>query len=216
MPRNRLLFLYSPLQPTENMKIRSQEIDLEQSKADIEFYRTQNWSFKKWESKPAIRDKSGTISKFVGQKYDVEQWEYLKNGWSHDHCEICFLDLCKSDYVIQQFAYVNESEDWICHECYNKIIREDFRYNEFVLKYKLKLKNGNSYLIISPMVEGLQFEITENIFYGGSLLEKYLDLPRKILENGEQDQQTFVIKLKDKTELENFEENKLYELVTNK
>lgn len=194
------------------MKIRDQEINLEIFKENIEFFKTQNWSFEKWEPKPAIRDKSGSTSKYVGQKYNSEEWDFLEKGWNHDHCEICSIRLSESEYAIEQFGYVNESEDWICHECFGKLIKENFKENEFVLKYKLNSNNERSYLFISPMMDKYKFEITENTFFGESKLEKYLDISRNILKNGEQDYQTFAIILKDRDEIKNFEEHKLYEL----
>jgi len=194
------------------MKIRDQEINLEIFKEDIELFKTQNWSFEKWEPKPAIKDKSGSTSKYVGQKYNQDEWEYLEEGWNHDHCEICTIMICESEYAVEQFGYVNENEDWICHECFGKLIKEDFKQNEFVVKHKLNSNNERSFLFISPMVDKYKFEITENTFFGNSQLEKYLDIPRKILKNGKQDYQTFAIMLKDKNEIEKFEENKLYEL----
>jgi len=197
------------------MKIRGENINVEVIKKEIEHFKSLNWSFGKWESKPAIRDRSGLISKFVGQEYDSEKWDYIDNGWKHDHCEICSLRMFESNITAEQYGFKNQEDDWICHECFKKIITEDFKDNEFVLKNKYQLKDEKPILIVSPMVDDFKFEITGSSIFGSSRLEEYLDIPRKILDNGEQDYQTFALMLSDNTELELFEENNLYELKSN-
>ena len=39
----------------------------------------------------------------------------LKNGWDHEHCEICLTHVYPGDY-----AYRNESDLWLCLACFEK------------------------------------------------------------------------------------------------
>lgn len=195
------------------MKIRGSEINLEVFKEDIDHFKTLNWAFSKWIATPAIKDKSGGTTKFVGQQFNPEQWEYLEDGWNHDDCEICLMTLFDSENTFENYGYISNEEDWLCFECYQKLIREDFNENHFVLKEKFKLSNGNSILFVSPIIENHVLEITNKSKFGQSELKYYLDKPRKLLRNGELDDQTFAIMLGEKDEINNFEVDKLYELV---
>ncbi len=197
------------------MKMRGEHISVELCKEDIVYLKTLNWSFNKWIPTPAIIDSTGYTSKYIGQKYDPSKWTYSANGWNHDHCEICSIAMLESDDPIEQYGYVSEFEEWMCHECYGKLIQEDFKTNEFVLKNIVKLSTGQVYFLISPMVEGIDFEVTEQTYFGKSKISKYLDIPRKINMDGKQDYRTFSILLINTNEIDHFEENRLYEL-TNK
>jgi len=39
----------------------------------------------------------------------------LKNGWDHEHCEICNAHIDPGDY-----AYANPEDHWVCLNCFQK------------------------------------------------------------------------------------------------
>jgi hypothetical protein len=41
-------------------------------------------------------------------------------AWDHEHCELCFETI--SDVGIQKEGYVNQHNQWVCEECYDKYI----------------------------------------------------------------------------------------------
>jgi hypothetical protein len=41
-------------------------------------------------------------------------------AWDHEHCELCHEII--SDVDIQNEGYVNQDDQWVCEECYQKYI----------------------------------------------------------------------------------------------
>ena len=193
------------------MKIRDIYINLEAFKEDIEYFKTLQWSFSKWEATPAIIDKSGTRSKYMGQNFNPKYWELKEDGWSHDDCEICTLKLFDSEFAFENYGYKNDEEDWLCFECYKKLIDENYKENLYVVKEKFELSIGKSVLFISPIIETQKLKITANSKFGNCELEYYIDKPRKKLKSGKLDDQTFAIILQNKKEIVRFEKDVLYE-----
>ena len=91
---------------------------------EIEECKKSKWEKKKWSPSPALTDKSGTKStKYRGQKYNSKYTKYEKDGWDHDHCEICWWTLHESEKEESNTGYTN-GYNWICSECYEQFIKE--------------------------------------------------------------------------------------------
>ena len=79
------------------------------------------WVFKKWKRTPALKDKSGGVSRqYVGQSYNPKYIDLVEDGWTHDHCEICTKTISDTNQYDTQ-GY-NLDNDWICEECYHFFI----------------------------------------------------------------------------------------------
>ncbi len=66
--------------------------------------------------------KSGSrTSLYVGQKFDPQYIDLVDDGWTHDHCEICYKDLYEIEDPEHGEGYTN-GQDWICSECYLKYV----------------------------------------------------------------------------------------------
>lgn len=81
------------------------------------------WSFTNWSFRPALVDINGNSREYLGQDFDSDKFELIENGWTHDHCEICFTNISEgdnnSDFEIDGFEY---DSDWICKCCYENLI----------------------------------------------------------------------------------------------
>lgn len=50
-------------------------------------------------------------------------WYSDSETWDHDHCQICWWKLCKSDSTEHnQGYYCSDGDNWICTECYDQFI----------------------------------------------------------------------------------------------
>ena len=84
------------------------------------------FKFMKWEPRPALIDKNGKVSRlYTGQKYDPNYIDLVEDGWTHDHCQICDLNI--SDYENENTVtsgYFN-AFDWVCKNCYEAVLDTD-------------------------------------------------------------------------------------------
>lgn len=86
-----------------------------------------DFQYSNWLPRPALRDKkSGLITHlFVGQKFDETYFDLDNNGWTHDHCLICFnaIGADSNDYIYTD-GY-NSGSDWVCKSCYDELVLAD-------------------------------------------------------------------------------------------
>jgi hypothetical protein len=76
-----------------------------------------------WKPTPALIDKSGGSSRqYVGQRFDPKYFNLVQDGWTHDHCEICFTTISNKEGYGDTDGHVAENGDWICKECYKLFI----------------------------------------------------------------------------------------------
>ena len=91
----------------------------------VQWALTRDWTFKKWFPQPALIHKSGgTISRYTGQKFDPAKIDLIQEGWSHDHCEICFWTLHLTDDSESGSGYFDGYTGWLCSECFSKFIQK--------------------------------------------------------------------------------------------
>ena len=92
----------------------------------LDHLRQIKWTYKIWETTPALIDKSGGSSRqYVGQNFDSKYFDLVENGWTHDHCEICFHTISNVESYGDTDGFKTENGDWICKECYNLFIKPD-------------------------------------------------------------------------------------------
>ncbi len=96
---------------------KEQQEKFEQQEA--QWVREQEWTQEKWKKGPALIHTSGRISFFYGQKFDPQYIELVEDGWTHDHCGICYQNLYETDEPEHGEGYTN-GYDWICSRCYLK------------------------------------------------------------------------------------------------
>ena len=79
--------------------------------------RQYTWIPKIWKPRPALIDKNGGSSReYINQKFDPLYLEVVDNGWTHDHCDICFIMITDGDD-----AYESDGL-WICNSCFHNFI----------------------------------------------------------------------------------------------
>ena len=85
--------------------------------------RTHSWSQAHWQRRPALVHRSGGVtSLFVGQTFDPTKIDLVPDGWSHDHCAICYWTLSDSGTDEETIGYTDERGDWVCSECYHQFL----------------------------------------------------------------------------------------------
>lgn len=58
-----------------------------------------------------------------GRKFQLKKWSPPKDNpnWSHDHCEICHVEISNLENAEKE-AYVDKKEFyWICKSCFRKL-----------------------------------------------------------------------------------------------
>ncbi len=77
-----------------------------------------NWIETTWKPKDALIGKNDkTAWLYTGQNFDEDLVELIKNGWTHDHCDICSTDIGEMDNC------ATSGNQIICVACYNDFIK---------------------------------------------------------------------------------------------
>ncbi len=183
-------------------------------KEDRDYFLTLTWTFRKWIASPALKDKSvgGGTRLFTGQNYDNRFFEYIEDGWTHDHCEICQSYLTESDDITEQYGYTDNNHTWLCYTCYRNFLTKDFVTNEFLLSDIVEFSNGNVALFVRSLVKDMNFRVSNNSKFGNIEITKHLEIPRKILDNGLQDLSTYTMILKNNLDKDKIVKENLYKL----
>jgi hypothetical protein len=85
-----------------------------------------SWQRETWKPSPALIDKTGgSVRTYHGQKFDPKHFDLVDNGWTHDHCSICWWSLHESDDPEVGVGYRTQSGHWLCSECYGRFIRDN-------------------------------------------------------------------------------------------
>jgi hypothetical protein len=90
--------------------------------------RSYNWHWHKAEFKPrdmVIHRKTGQFSLDLSLAQDTENFIFVQQGWTKDHCVICRWELHESDDEHGR-GYTN-GRSWLCIECCERfVLRPDF------------------------------------------------------------------------------------------
>jgi hypothetical protein len=78
------------------------------------------WEKKKWQPRDIVICRAdGEVSFDLSLAQDAEQFQLVKNGWTHDLCAVCRWKLSESTTEDRGMGYTN-GRDWICTECYDR------------------------------------------------------------------------------------------------
>lgn len=77
----------------------------------------------------------------------------------------------------------------------------------------LPVAGQGQYILVRPTVSGQKFTISEKTYLGNVALDKYVDMPRKLEENGDLDVDLYSVKLKNDHEVFRLKENTIVELI---
>ena len=90
----------------------------------VDYLRQLSWTLQLWTTRPALIDKKGGSSRpFVGQKYDPNYFDLVDNGWTHDHCEICFQTISDIKDYGDLEGFTNYNNEWVCKSCFDLFIK---------------------------------------------------------------------------------------------
>ncbi|MBE9397624.1 hypothetical protein IOQ59_10165 [Pontibacterium sp. N1Y112] len=57
------------------------------------------------------------------KKWSKTQWYSDSENWDHDHCQICWWKLYKSEQPEHSIGYHNsENDNWLCTECFEQFV----------------------------------------------------------------------------------------------
>ena len=90
--------------------------------------RSIKWEKTSWTPGDALVDKTGGSSReYTGGYYDPEHFRVDKGGWDHDHCSICWWELCDYEDAEHSMGYKSKDGQWLCEECHGLFISTDGR-----------------------------------------------------------------------------------------
>src|SRR5438105_3203505 len=104
------------------------EMELEYLLSTIRSLKDQgNWTLQNWKPVSSLNEKNGrTSAKFMGQGYDPVYFDLVKDGWTHDHCELCTKTISDNpsneEWETQGYS---DGRDWICEQCYQLFMTSD-------------------------------------------------------------------------------------------
>ena len=113
---------------SQTIIIHGNEWKLTDIKLDIDWCRNRHWKQDKWTPSDALTQKSGTTSKYAGQRFDPTKYTLIKNGWNHDHCSICWWTLHESDNPAEATGWKDDQNNWLCNECHQQFIERNDKY----------------------------------------------------------------------------------------
>ena len=80
----------------------------------------------------------------------------------------------------------------------------------------LSIAGQGQYVLVRPTVSGQELTLTEKTYLDNVELDQYLDIPRKLKENGDLDLELYSVKLKNDHDFFRLKENTIVELVPGK
>ncbi len=93
-------------------------------KESVDWASNQTWKRQKWVPWSALVSK-GKISEYIGQQFNSEYTELVEDGWSHDHCMICWWSLRESDEPEHGEDFTTDGRSWICSECHEQFVAKN-------------------------------------------------------------------------------------------
>jgi len=106
------------------------ELNLSILMTELEWARECKWTKSLWKPKPALIEINGSSSRpYFGQKFDNTYFEIKEDASTHDHCDLCTVEIIKDEIF-----YVSSNNN-ICENCHqNFIISTDI--NDVIKKMK--------------------------------------------------------------------------------
>ena len=112
------------------IKSNGQELNLSILRTELKWARKKEWTKTIWKPKSALVELKGNSSReYIGQKFDKKYFEIKKDGWNHEHCDLCAIGIFENDTV-------NISENQIiCENCHSEFIVPE-NIDEAIMKMK--------------------------------------------------------------------------------
>jgi hypothetical protein len=113
---------FKPTGPT--IEIRGEQHDKAYVEDGIEYCLTKTWRQATWEARDTVRYKPDELVRpYEGKGYNSDNAEFVKGGWDHDHCELCWWTLDDRDDPAHNTGWVNDNDNWLCNDCYARFIQ---------------------------------------------------------------------------------------------
>ena len=109
---------------SELVTIHGDQWKLSDIREETEWVKSQCWEFREWKPRAALVSK-GKVSEYVGQKYQPQYTELVDDGWTHDHCEICWWSIHESEDKECGEGYTTDGRTWICKECFKLFVKDN-------------------------------------------------------------------------------------------
>jgi uncharacterized protein YcaQ len=87
-------------------------------------YRQLSWKLDYWSPSAALlpKDKNHPSWKYYGQSVNPDEYEIVKDGWSHDHCPFCDMIINDVEYEGAITEAYTDGYNWICPDCHKRIV----------------------------------------------------------------------------------------------
>ena len=106
------------------VRLPTGDVEIDHIREMVTELKDQTFAFSKWHPRPGLKEKkSGFVTHlYTGQSFDENYFTLDKDGWTNDHCLICFKTLGSdpSDYIETE-GYFN-GYDWVCKTCYEELV----------------------------------------------------------------------------------------------
>ena len=106
------------------IEIRGEQHDKACVEGGIEYCLPQTWRQATWQPSDTVVCKPNELVRpYEGKGYDPDKSEFVRGGWDHDHCELCWWTLDGRDGPAHNTGWVSDTDVWLCNECYARFIQ---------------------------------------------------------------------------------------------
>lgn len=70
------------------------------------------------------QDVEESIQWAKGESWIKRVWSSENPSWDHDHCQICWWKLYKTDDAEHGVGYISGKNNWLCTECYVQFVQQ--------------------------------------------------------------------------------------------
>lgn len=109
------------------VKLKTGNIEINHIREMVNEIEKENYTLKKWFPRPGLKEKNTEfVSRlYIGQSYDKNQFDLVEDGWTHDHCEICFEAIGGDESEYLEIEGYFDGYDWICKSCFEELVLAD-------------------------------------------------------------------------------------------
>jgi hypothetical protein len=105
------------------VKLPTGDIEIDHIREMYEDLKGTTFHHMKWKPRPALVDKKGKTTRlYTGQKFDPNYIDLVEDGWTHDHCQICFVSIGKQENQYTQSEGYFDGYDWLCKSCFETFL----------------------------------------------------------------------------------------------
>jgi hypothetical protein len=108
------------------VKLPTGDVEIDHIREMCEDLKGTEFQLMEWRPRPALIDKNGKRTRlYTGQKFDANYIDLVEDGWTHDHCQICFVSIGEHENQYTQTEGYFNSYDWVCKSCYETFLTID-------------------------------------------------------------------------------------------